>query len=977
VSPAEIEATPGDRATAVFRIHNREATRQTIQPALVFPDGWTLVTPLTPVDLAPDESTVRLVSLSVPPRAPVATHTLRFVADGPGAASPPFQQVDVRVRPVRALDLTLLEAPATEAAGSPYTARFALTSKANVPLTVRLDAASSRQWTAAATPSSVRLPPWATTTIEARVETASVNAPTRHRLTLRARTTGPDTLSATAQSVVEIIPVHGTRPDDASTYPLAVRLQSVGDATGSGQQVELQGRGALTTDGAHTMDLFVRTPTASTLSGYGRRDRYRATYTADDWALQAGDHVYRLTPLTEPGRLGLGAGGILDRGRWTVGAHALQTRYGGTGRQAAAHLGLQAHSRLHLTGTLLHNEAWYDGTFAGLQARLTPWTDATLTLEGGTRPAAPGEGSSYRMALEGEHAWGSYHVRHLHADPTVPVATRDVTQSSAHAVVRVAPALTLDGRYRSLDRGLSPLSLFSYTSEYGRLGLRAHGAWGALDWRGALYGVYDHTDRRTRQGLEGNGTLRWGAVGLRGGVAAGRTGFGAPAVRPYRSYDLHLSLRRSRLSLGGGVDYTVAPRRAGAAPKGRYALQFGTRADLTDRTRLSLQGRWSATDSPSMNGYRSLSGRLEHAFRFGHVLALDGQSTGFEETPFATTPWAEVPSYRLSYTVPVGLPVVQDRTGDRVTGRVVDAETGRGIADARVRLGDAERLTDAAGRFALSRPADGAAHLRLDRGSIGLDRVPLAAMPLSVADALPGAPVVVPVTRSATLTTRVVLYDHPTLRAALDGEAPVAVGGRAQVVVEMADAHGRRRLLTGADGTATFNDLRPGPWTLRLVNPSLPPGHTLVQDTYTVTLAPGAQDSLTVRIVPRPQAPTASSSPTRAPQPAPLRPLSAPRPSSAAPTADTTAAAPDADVRVHVVTHVEWLAQLSREYYGTLYCWPVIWKANRDGMADPDALTPGMTLDIPPASACTVTEPGPPIPAALRPAVQKQALLGR
>jgi hypothetical protein len=80
---------------------------------------------------------------------------------------------------------------------------------------------------------------------------------------------------------------------------------------------------------------------------------------------------------------------------------------------------------------------------------------------------------------------------------------------------------------------------------------------------------------------------------------------------------------------------------------------------------------------------------------------------------------------------------------------------------------------------------------------------------------------------------------------------------------------------------------------------------------------------------------------------------------------------------VHVVTHVEWLAQLSREYYGTLYCWPVIWKANRDGMADPDALTPGMTLDIPPASACTVTEPGPPIPAALRPAVQKQALLGR
>jgi phage tail protein X len=75
-----------------------------------------------------------------------------------------------------------------------------------------------------------------------------------------------------------------------------------------------------------------------------------------------------------------------------------------------------------------------------------------------------------------------------------------------------------------------------------------------------------------------------------------------------------------------------------------------------------------------------------------------------------------------------------------------------------------------------------------------------------------------------------------------------------------------------------------------------------------------------------------------------------------------------------VVEQVEWLAQLSRKYYGTLYCWTVIWEANRGRIEDPDELRPGMTLEIPPDSACTIDHPGPPIPDSLRPSVQRRSL---
>jgi nucleoid-associated protein YgaU len=68
----------------------------------------------------------------------------------------------------------------------------------------------------------------------------------------------------------------------------------------------------------------------------------------------------------------------------------------------------------------------------------------------------------------------------------------------------------------------------------------------------------------------------------------------------------------------------------------------------------------------------------------------------------------------------------------------------------------------------------------------------------------------------------------------------------------------------------------------------------------------------------------------------------------------------------HTVERVEWLGQLSREYYDTLYCWPLIWKANRDVLDDPDTLRPGMELTIPPASECTIDRPGPAPPDSLQ-----------
>ncbi|WP_146110095.1 LysM peptidoglycan-binding domain-containing protein [Salinibacter sp. 10B] len=254
-------------------------------------------------------------------------------------------------------------------------------------------------------------------------------------------------------------------------------------------------------------------------------------------------------------------------------------------------------------------------------------------------------------------------------------------------------------------------------------------------------------------------------------------------------------------------------------------------------------------------------------------------------------------------------------------------------------------------------------------------------MPLKIDRDQTSSPIVVPVTNSASLTARIVLYDHSTLRAALTGEDPIAVDSLGRVV-SVEDDQGRRRRLTSADGTARFDDLRPGTWTLRLVDPSLPDDHVLTQETHTIKLTPGATDSVTVKVVPRSQNdPTASQSGKT------LGGEAMPQDRTSASSTDSgrtlTASSSTSDASTdesatgekHEVKHVEWLAQLSRNYYDTLYCWTVIWEANRDELADPDELHPGMELTIPPAEACTVEKPGPPIPDSLRPSVQRHSLL--
>jgi hypothetical protein len=986
VGPRVLDAAPGQIATAVFRIRNAHSRIRHYQAEVDLPDGWTLVTPVSTVEVAPGEATVRLVSVSVPRRTPVGTQSLTLRLRDDKRRVLQETPVAVRVRAIRALRLQVLEAPSTVPAGEAFAVRAALTNRGNVPLDVRLDAESNRLFATRLEPDRLRLKPWETRVVTARVETEAAPSPFRHRLTLRARSAGGEP-TADVLEVTRVIPVAGRDGGSGEMYPVSVRLQALGEGGTRAQRVEVEGSGPLTSDGRYAVDLFARTPASTGISGYARRDQYRLTVRAPLGTVRAGDQVYKQTPLTEPGTAGFGAGARLRRGNWSVSGHALQARRIGTGRQAAASVGVDLHPRLSLAANAIANRNRTDGSFASLRARVEPWKDARLEVEAGTGvesvPDDTGSDEGVRAELSGEHSWGSYRAAVQRVGAGAPTSTSDSERASARFVLRPMDRVTVDGAVRTLRRGLSPSSPFVYASRFARFGTRFRGEAGAARWTLALSGIDSKTSTRRRNYLELENRVRIGALGARLRVRTGQSGARERDRAPYRQVGGGVTVRKGRLFVSSGLTFTRSSLHAGGPLDEELSAYGSMRASLGARTRLQAQAQWTRARGRGFGSGQTVTASLEHTFPFGHVLSLDARSRRTGEGPFRPVDGLSDPAYQVSYRVPLGLPIVQNSEAETLAGRVVDAETGAGVGGALVRVGGHETFTSSDGRFSFSAPISPDAYLRIDRASLGLNIVPTRPLPLRIGDA--ARPLVIPVTTSASLTVDLVRYEHSTLRDAVRGDEPVAVGGMADVVIEARNAHGRVRRLTDGDGTARFTDLQPGTWTVKLVETALPDGMQVERDVYTVPIGRADTAAIEMRVLPATESVAMNRSVLgRSPRSGEkeagsggvLRRTGASgagqhggsreveirdkkndrRKELGERVVPVTDGARAEASRRHVVREDEWLAVLARRYYNNLHLWPRIWQANRDRLANPDSIDVGTVLAIPDEASLTPEE---------------------
>lgn len=199
---------------------------------------------------------------------------------------------------------------------------------------------------------------------------------------------------------------------------------------------------------------------------------------------------------------------------------------------------------------------------------------------------------------------------------------------------------------------------------------------------------------------------------------------------------------------------------------------------------------------------------------------------------------ARAPLFLLDYVVPLRVPVPRRLAGGRASGTVVDAADGRGVEGVLLRLAGRATVTDRHGRWSLEGLPAGAHSLEVDRLSLGLDRIPDAAMPLRVVVA-------------DGRTARVDLRLARSTRVLGNVRRAPSHAGEAGVEVTLSRGAERHRQTTDAWGRFDFPDLAPGRWLLAARHPALPANHSLVPDTVALELAPGERREVSLRVVPR------------------------------------------------------------------------------------------------------------------------------
>ncbi len=827
VGPARVTADPGATLTAAFRVANPSAAPAVAD--VLLPRGWPSLSSGAGAPVARGGSAVRLVATVIPRSAAAGAYVLRYrLRSGSASAA---DSVVVAVQPRRAVSVAVEEAPRFAVAGAEYEVGFRVMNGGNGRAVLRVATSSSPGSGARADARTVELAAGESRLVRVEVATPARATALTHRVTLTA-SEGGVTASATAR--IELVSRSARAAPGTHALPVRVALRagSGGDGRG-GVPAEVYASGPLTPGGPR-VDLLYRGRGAAAPE-LGEPEQRSLAVRGRLGEVRLGDQFWSLSPLTAPGRAGDGAGGRVNAGAlWVEGFSARNRFVLGAPHTTAGAVGVGGPA-----ASLAANYVSAGGGRAlSLRGRAQPargvQADAEYGAGGGARAAyahlragAPHGWVDARMIDAGAGFPGEQRGRSLvqasgAARPLAWLAARagyererredtlalalpgtELRSTTASAGVTLAGAVTLERRERS------------------RAGESATSAWARR--AGTWYASATLHARR----------IVFGGGGEIGRVEDERTG----ARSPWRRAWVRAGGTLAGQSFSAGFERAAGTSVETGTVQGRVAANVGATLQPAASTRVSLLAQVGSADwVEERDGL--VDATVEQRLPGGHTLTLRVRAF----------PWAEpgrrTPRVYLDYAVPLRLPTTRDRSSGSVSGRVVDQETGRAVADVLVRVGDRAVATDARGRWAVAGLPPGGYTVEIDPVSAGVGRVVVRPDALKVQVA--GGEthdVEVGVSRGAKVTGRLVVTDPEN---GSDG-----IGG---VVVELRGGTELRRRMTDASGAFLVGDLQPGDWTLTVVPDGLPANHALERQATVVTLAPGGEARVTLRAVPRPRA---------------------------------------------------------------------------------------------------------------------------
>lgn len=883
-----IETEPRNIVTTAFRITNSTSQTREFISEVKLPEGWSLITKDFPFELESNVSDTRLVSFFVPQATLAGKYEITYlVTDREYPSVRDFYTIYVVVPPVIKLEAKLLDAPDSVIAGKNYRASFVIANQSNVENSIRIKVNSGDNLPFIIDTDTFKLAPGESKKVNVTVRTdTEITEIMKHRLQLTVEVVEDSQTKAMASpaSLVEILPRVSGRQDNFHRIPTEVTLSYVSEKNEqntSGFQTEVSGEGTLDEEGKKHIKFRFRGPDVMDKSIFGLRDEYTLDYWTEDYALGLGDRYYCLSWLTENYLYGRGLEGKLNvNDEFSLGAYHMKTRWRQPGtEETGAFMDYLINDKYKVGLNYLRK--CRDGKVSNItsvEGELKPFDNTQIDLEYALGPGGSGKDNAYLAHLYGRNNWLNYYLKLHHAGPDYPGYYSDLDYISAGLTVPINKYLRLNANFRRQEDNLdSDPSLHSAPLEkYYQLGLdykMETNTTFSFDWRSR-----DRCDRLDSPAFDyQEDTFRFGIgqsfekLTLHASAELGETENELDdSTSNSERYTASAYFRPTKKQYYSG--YVYYDKNSDFTGESRRSTTVGVNAryEIANKTSVNLNFQTNDYQGLSHGDRDNLELRLNHTFANDHQLSVVVRHTRYRNSHIE-----DDTALAVQYVIPLGLPVARKKSVGSVKGYVYDEETRKPISDCLLRLNGLTAVTDKAGNFTFPSVSRGVYSLSVDTASIGMNRIPSQKTPIElVVRGGEETPVLIPVTRAAQLSGKVMVYDYKRSHNKIasgdknigtdersyivgkdssygEGDKLVEDRGLANTVIELRNSSEVRRIVTDNQGCFEFDQVRPGGWTLKIDSDNLPEYYYFEKGIFELELKPGQKMEIFTKVLPK------------------------------------------------------------------------------------------------------------------------------
>lgn len=746
--PGSLTTEPGRTVTTSFLVSNNTRWEEDLTEIVRLPVGWQkIVSDGFSARLKPGERGVRLVAFLVPEGSPAGLYHIIYTArSGWDYENTASDSISVVVLPVAKLEIILEQKPKAVIAGEIYEVKLRLVDKGNYTTTVKLRAKSNPAYPVKIEPSEVSLHDGKPGPVTLEVKTdKKLRQKTKNFLEITVE--AEDSVFARKSLWVEVVPRVPTAFDAYHKLPVQIGLTAAGRDRNSALQAEITGRGSLDESGKTRVEFLFRGPDVHEVTKLGRRDEYWLGYRGQNLDLYLGDRSYRLSPLTERSSYGRGGEAKIHTQKFAVGAFYLKSRWGQPKiRKAGSYLECQFVKGLNIKGNVLMKSKGqarpslrnYDEKIYSIQADIAAAKALNLDLEFGFCEGEDKSRSSelaFRADVDGQLSNEiRYSFEKIYSDPGYFGYYKDIDYTSGTVTFPIYRTLGVNISYRSYRSNLdldSTLGIANqeesyqpglfYTLPFGtRLSLKYK------DLKRAdhlLPTDYDYREKAVKLGVAQTlGKLSLSTYVERGQLEDRLLSTTDDNLERYSFYTSFRPDPRQSYSLFARVGHSSFTRQ----PERGKSLGISTRWQVMKSISLDMRYRKDIASSGENRERDNLFSTLTYAAKNGHGLVLRTQWCRYQEKTKGEF------SFLLMYTVPFKISVSKKKSVGVLKGSVHDKEKPEkpGIPNVTLAANGKSATSDRNGEFSFSSLQPGAYYLRVQKNSIGLNRITTERMPL-------------------------------------------------------------------------------------------------------------------------------------------------------------------------------------------------------------------------------------------------------